>query len=81
MAKPPSKRKKATSAASRNLKATASSAEDTFDPENPATATITVTAAEVEEEQSDRLHLEERSQPTSSVIRAVLEPHLSGRRQ
>ncbi|WDD36132.1 hypothetical protein PQG02_31110 (plasmid) [Nostoc sp. UHCC 0926] len=64
MAKPPSNRKKATSTASNNLKATASSAEDTFDPENPATATIIVTAAEVEElsetEQRDRLHLERR---------------------
>ncbi|MHC5862156.1 hypothetical protein [Nostoc sp.] len=64
MAKPPSNRKKATSAASNNLKASASSAEDTFDPENPATATITVTAAEVEElsetEERDRLHLERR---------------------
>ncbi|MBE8969538.1 hypothetical protein IQ277_25955 [Nostocales cyanobacterium LEGE 12452] len=64
MAKPPSNRKKATSAASNNLKATASSAEDIFDPENPASATITVTAAEVEElsetEERDRLHLERR---------------------
>ena len=64
MAKPPSNRKKATSAASNNLKATASSAEDTFDPENPSTATITVSAAQVEEltqeEQSDRLHLERK---------------------
>jgi len=71
MAKPPSNRKKATSAASNNLKVTASSAEDTFDPENPASATITVTAAEVEEltdeEQSDRLHLERK------VERAVFE--------
>ncbi|MBE9001417.1 hypothetical protein IQ274_25185 [Nostoc sp. LEGE 12447] len=64
MAKPPSNRKKATSAVSNNLKATPSSAKDTFDPENPATATITVTAAEVEElsetEERDRLHLERR---------------------
>ncbi|WP_242056147.1 hypothetical protein [Nostoc flagelliforme] len=64
MAKPPSNRKKATSAVSNNLQATASYAEDTFDPENPATATITVTAAEVEElsetEERDRLHLERR---------------------
>jgi hypothetical protein len=64
MGKPPSNRKKATSAASDNSKATVSSAEDTFDPENPATATITVTAAEIEElteeEQSDRLHLERK---------------------
>ncbi|MEH2255263.1 hypothetical protein [Nostoc sp.] len=35
MAKPPFKGKKATSATSNNLKATASSAEDIFDPENP----------------------------------------------
>ena len=64
MTKPSSNRKKATSAASNNLKATARSAEDIFDPENPATATITVSAAEVEElsetEERDRLHLERR---------------------
>ena len=64
MGKPPSNRKKATSAASDNSKATVSSAEDTFDPENPASATITVTAAEVEElsetEERDRLHLKRR---------------------
>ena len=64
MAKPPSNRKKATSATSNNSKPSASSAEDTFEPENPATATITVTAAEVEEltetEERDRLHLERR---------------------
>jgi hypothetical protein len=64
MTKPSSNRKKATSAISNNLQATASSAEDTFDPENPATATITVTGAEVEElsetEECDRLHLERR---------------------
>jgi hypothetical protein len=64
MAKPPSKRKKATSAISNNSKPSASSAEDIFDPENPASATITVTAAEVEElsetEERDRLHLERR---------------------
>lgn len=64
MAKPPSKGKKVTSVKSDNSKPSASPAEDTFDPENPATATITVTAAEVEEltqeEQSDRLHLERK---------------------
>ncbi|MHC5748573.1 MAG: hypothetical protein ACYTXT_43390 [Nostoc sp.] len=64
MAKPPSNRKKATSTASNNLKASASSVEDIFDPENPASATITVSAAEVEElseaEERDRLHLERR---------------------
>ncbi|MCW5319417.1 hypothetical protein GTQ43_39420 [Nostoc sp. KVJ3] len=64
MTKPSSNRKKATSAVSNNLKASASSAKDIFDPENPASATITVTAAEVEElsetEERDRLHLERR---------------------
>ncbi|AUB44680.1 Site-specific DNA-cytosine methylase (plasmid) [Nostoc flagelliforme CCNUN1] len=64
MTKPSSNRKKATSATSNNSKPSASSTEDIFDPENPSTATITVTAAEVEElsetEQRDRLHLERR---------------------
>ncbi|NDJ25578.1 hypothetical protein GS682_28990 [Nostoc sp. B(2019)] len=64
MAKPPSKHKKATSAASSDNTLLASSAEDIFEPENSATATITVTAVEVpeltEEEQRDRLHLERR---------------------
>ncbi|MEH2078176.1 MAG: hypothetical protein V7K57_27905 [Nostoc sp.] len=64
MTKPSSNRKKAISAVSNNSKPSASSAEDTFDPENPATATIMVTAAEVEElsetEERDRLHLERR---------------------
>ncbi|BDI20578.1 hypothetical protein ANSO36C_63800 (plasmid) [Nostoc cf. commune SO-36] len=64
MNKLPPKRKKATSVTSRDSEPSASSAEDTFDPENPATATITVTAAEVEElsetEERDRLHLERR---------------------
>ncbi|MDZ8140470.1 MAG: hypothetical protein RM049_35135 [Nostoc sp. DedQUE04] len=64
MTKPSSNRKKATSAVSNNLKASASSAQDIFDPENPASATITVSAAEVEElseaEERDRLHLERR---------------------
>ncbi|WP_298907251.1 hypothetical protein [uncultured Nostoc sp.] len=64
MAKPPSKRKKATSVTANNSKPSANSAEGTFDRENPATATITVTAVEVpeltEEEQSDRLHLERK---------------------
>ncbi|WP_341531668.1 hypothetical protein WKK05_38800 (plasmid) [Nostoc sp. UHCC 0302] len=62
MAKPPSSRKKATSAASNNDKLSASSAEDIFEPEDPASATITVNAVEIpeltEQEQSDRLHLE-----------------------
>jgi hypothetical protein len=64
MAKPPSNRKKAISAVSNNSKPSASSAEDIFDPENPLSATITVSAAEVEElseaEERDRLHLERR---------------------
>jgi hypothetical protein len=64
MNKPPRKRNKATSAASNDNTLTASSVQDVFDPENPATATIIVTAAEVEElsneELRDRLHLERR---------------------
>ncbi|QKQ75133.1 hypothetical protein [Nostoc sp. TCL240-02] len=64
MNKLPLKRKKATSVTSNDSKPSASSAEDTFDPENPATATITVTAAQVEEltqeEQSHRLYLERK---------------------
>ena len=60
MAKPPSNRKKAISAASSD-----DTPPDNQDLEkNPATATITVTAVEVpeltEEEQRDRLHLERR---------------------
>jgi hypothetical protein len=67
MAKPPSRPNKATSASSRE-----DTAPDNQDlEENPATATITVSAVEVEElteeEQSDRLHLERR------VERAVFE--------
>ncbi|MHC5934950.1 hypothetical protein [Nostoc sp.] len=65
-------RKKATSAASSDSKAPASSAnEDISQQVDPASATITVTAVEVEElseaEQRDRLHLERR------VERAVFE--------
>jgi hypothetical protein len=64
MAKPPSKRKKATSAASSDNTLPASSAEDIFESENPATATITVTAVEVPElteaEERDRLLLERK---------------------
>lgn len=60
----PPKRKKATSVTSSDSKPSASSAENTFDPENPSTATITVSAAQVEEltqeEQSDRLNLERK---------------------
>jgi hypothetical protein len=72
MAKPSSRRKKATSAAEINSKSLSNSAnEDISVEENPATATITVSAVEVEElteeEQSDRLHLERR------VERAVFE--------
>ncbi|AVH63634.1 hypothetical protein [Nostoc sp. 'Peltigera membranacea cyanobiont' N6] len=65
MAKPSSRRKKATSAAEINSKSLSNSAnEDISVEENPATATITVSAVEVEEltdeEQSDRLHLERK---------------------
>ncbi|WP_309472833.1 hypothetical protein [Nostoc sp. ATCC 53789] len=72
MAKPSSRRKKATSAAEINSKSLSNSAnEDISVEENPSTATITVSAVEVEEltdeEQSDRLHLERR------VERAVFE--------
>uniref|UniRef100_UPI0035933709 hypothetical protein n=1 Tax=Nostoc sp. TaxID=1180 RepID=UPI0035933709 len=60
MAKPPSNRKKATSAASSDD----TPPDDQDLEENPATATITVTAVEVpeltEEEQRDRLHLERK---------------------
>ncbi|BBD70712.1 hypothetical protein NIES4072_70790 [Nostoc commune NIES-4072] len=60
MPKPPSKRKKDTSAASNDSTLT----DDQDLEENPALATITVTAVEVpeltEEEQRDRLHLERR---------------------
>ncbi|WP_193200942.1 hypothetical protein [Nostoc sp. MG11] len=64
MPKPPSNRKKDTSAASSDNTLPASSAEDIFEPENPATATITVTAVEIpeltEQEISDRLYLERK---------------------
>jgi hypothetical protein len=60
MAKPPSSRKKATSAVSSDSTLADGLAEE----ENPALATIDVTAVEVpeltEEEQRDRLHLERR---------------------
>ncbi|QFS52529.1 Benzoyl-CoA reductase/2-hydroxyglutaryl-CoA dehydratase subunit, BcrC/BadD/HgdB [Nostoc sphaeroides CCNUC1] len=60
MAKPPSSRKKATSAVSSDSTLPDGLAEE----ENPALATINVTAVEVpeltEEEQRDRLHLERR---------------------
>ena len=60
MAKPPYKRKKATSAASSND----TPPDNLTQEENPATATITVTAVEVpeltEQEISDRLHLERK---------------------
>ncbi|WP_193199656.1 hypothetical protein [Nostoc sp. MG11] len=63
MAKPPSRRKKATSAPSNDSEATASSAnEDISQQVDPGSATITVAAVEIgeltEAEQSDRLHLE-----------------------
>lgn len=50
MAKPPSNRKKAISAASTDSTSAANSAnKDISQQENPATATITVSAVEVEE--------------------------------
>jgi hypothetical protein len=63
--KPCSRRKKSTSAASTNSTSAANSVnEDISQQENPATATITVTAVEVpeltEQEISDRLHLERK---------------------
>ncbi|MHC5917829.1 MAG: hypothetical protein ACYTXE_44235 [Nostoc sp.] len=65
MAKPSSRRKKATSAAEINSKSLSNSAnEDISVEENPSTATITVTAVEIpeltEQEISDRLHLERK---------------------
>jgi hypothetical protein len=65
MNKPPYERKKATSAASSNPELLErSTKKDTAQQENLASVTITVTAVEVqelsEEEQSDRLHLEQK---------------------
>ena len=65
MNKPPQKRKKATSAASGDsTPSDEQDLEDISQEENPATATITVTAVEVpeltEQEQRDRLHLERK---------------------
>ena len=65
MPKPPSRRNKATSAASTDSTSAANSAnEDISQQVDPASATITVTAVEVteltQEEQSDRLHLERK---------------------
>ncbi|MEH1996604.1 hypothetical protein [Nostoc sp.] len=65
MSKPPSNRKKATSAASTDSTSAASSVnEDISQQVDPGSATITVTAVEVteltQEEQSDRLHLERK---------------------
>ncbi|QHG20581.1 hypothetical protein [Nostoc sp. ATCC 53789] len=65
MSKPPSNRKKATSAASTDSTSAANSAnEDISQQVDPGSATITVTAVEVteltQEEQSDRLHLERK---------------------
>jgi hypothetical protein len=65
MAKPPSNRNKATSAASTDSTSAASSVnEDISQQVDPSSATITVSAVEVteltQEEQSDRLHLERR---------------------
>ncbi|MHC5917564.1 MAG: hypothetical protein ACYTXE_42805, partial [Nostoc sp.] len=61
MPKPPSSPNKATSAASTDSTSAANSAhKDISQQEDPATATINVTAVEVpeltEQEQSDRLH-------------------------
>jgi hypothetical protein len=72
MTKPSSKRKKATSATSRDSTPPSDhDLEDISQEEKPATATITVAAVEVteltEQEQRDRLHLERR------VERAVFE--------
>ncbi|WP_375506657.1 hypothetical protein [uncultured Nostoc sp.] len=63
--KPPSRRKKVTPAVSGEPKsATDSAPENTSGQDNPASATITITAVEIreltEEEQSERLHLERR---------------------
>ncbi|NEU84103.1 hypothetical protein [Nostoc sp. UIC 10630] len=65
MLKPPSRRNKATSAASTDSTSAANSVnEDISQQEDPGSATITVTAVEVteltQEEQSDRLHLERK---------------------
>ena len=65
MNKPPRKRNKATSAAFTDSTSAANSVnEDISQQEDPASATITVSAVEVpeltEEEQSDRLHLERK---------------------
>ncbi|AUB44528.1 Site-specific DNA-cytosine methylase (plasmid) [Nostoc flagelliforme CCNUN1] len=65
MPKPPSNRKKATSAASTDSTSAANSVnEDISQQVDPSSATITVSAVEVteltQEEQSDRLHLERR---------------------
>jgi hypothetical protein len=72
MPKPPSRTNKATSGAKSDSRPPVNSANEDISVEsNPATATITVSAVEVEElteeEQSDRLHLERR------VERAVFE--------
>jgi hypothetical protein len=65
MPKPPSRRNKATSAASTDSTSAANSVnEDISQQVDPGSATITVTAVEVpeltQEEQSDRLHLERK---------------------
>ncbi len=58
MRKPPSRRKKATSTASSNSEAPPDSANEDISQEDPASATITVSAVEVseltEEEQRDK---------------------------
>lgn len=64
MKSPPPKRKKSISAQSTDNISSNNSEKNTFDPEHPATAIITVTAVEVPEltddELSDRLHLERK---------------------
>ncbi|MEH1919416.1 hypothetical protein [Nostoc sp.] len=65
MPKPPSRRNKATSAASTDSTSAANSVnEDISQQEDPGSATITISAVEVpeltQEEQSDRLHLERK---------------------
>ncbi|MBD2255313.1 hypothetical protein [Nostoc parmelioides] len=64
MNQPPSKRKKATSTTFSNSTPANNSNNNNFDQDNPANATITVTAIEIpelsEQEQSDRLLLERK---------------------
>ncbi|QFS50882.1 hypothetical protein [Nostoc sphaeroides] len=68
MNKPPSRRKKATSVTSTEI----TPPDNLSQEEDPATATITVSAVEVPElsdqEQSDRLHLERKVERAFFVI-------------